>query len=183
MNLLILFAEFFRIGLFSVGGGLAALPFLYRLAETAEWLQAEQIPEMLAAAQSAPGAIGINLAVYAGFQCAGIPGGVCAALGMASPSIIVILIIARALQTFRENAVIQAIFSGLRPAAAGLLAAAALAAIKLSLYNPEWTAWHQILRPRETVLFALTFLLLRRYKGHPVIYIAAGGVIGAVLGL
>ncbi|MDR0387566.1 MAG: chromate transporter, partial [Treponema sp.] len=122
MIFLILFGEFFKIGLFSIGGGLATLPFLYRLAETYPWLPVEAIPDITAAVQFSPGAIGVNLSFYTGFLCAGIAGGVTAALGLITPSIVIIIIVARMLAVFKEDRTLKAVFTGLRPAAAGLLA-------------------------------------------------------------
>ncbi|MDR2101384.1 MAG: chromate transporter, partial [Treponema sp.] len=94
MTLLVLFAEFFKIGLFAVGGGLATLPFLYQLADKYDWLSRDMILDFQAVAQSLPGAIGANMAAYTGFRNAGISGGFIAALGLVSPSIIIIIIIA-----------------------------------------------------------------------------------------
>ncbi|MDR2797740.1 MAG: chromate transporter, partial [Treponema sp.] len=130
MTLWWLFAEFLKIGVFSIGGGLATLPFLYQLADTYEWISPELIGNIQAVAQSLPGAIGVNMAAYTGFLCAGIPGAAVAVLGLVSPSIIVIIIIARMLQAFKENQVVIAVFSGLRPAAGGLLCAAGFGALK-----------------------------------------------------
>jgi chromate transporter len=183
MIYLILFAEFFKTGLFAIGGGLATLPFLYKLAGAYPWLTPEMIPDMLAVAQSSPGAIGVNLAVYSGFHCAGIPGGIIAALGLVTPSIIIIIIIARMLRAFKTNRVVQSVFSGLRPAAAGLLAAAGFSAISLSLYGGPGDVWYQRFRLRECILFAVLFLLIRRFKVHPIVYIATAGVVGVILGL
>ncbi|GHV88381.1 chromate transporter [Spirochaetia bacterium] len=182
MTYLILFAEFFKIGLFAIGGGLATLPFLYRLAGAYPWLTQEMIPDMLAVAQSSPGAIGVNMAIYTGFRCAGIPGGIIAALGLVTPSVIIIIVVARMLRAFKENVTVQAVFSGLRPAAAGLLAAAGFSAISLSLYNPAASIWYQQLRWREALLFAILFLFIRRFKVHPIVYIAAAGGVGIALG-
>jgi chromate transporter len=183
MNLFMLFAQFFKIGLFSIGGGYATLPFLYEMAGKEAWLSAEKIGDMLAVAQSLPGAIGANLSVYTGFQCAGVPGGLIAALGLISPSIIIIIVIARILNAFKENAVVASLFSGFRPAGAGLLSAAALGALAVSLINPAAETWIALLRWRECVLFAAIFLLVRSLKQHPVVYIALAGVAGVALGL
>jgi chromate transporter len=181
--LLILFAEFFKIGLFSVGGGLATLPFLYQLADKYEWFSYESIMDMIAISESSPGAIGVNMATYTGFQCSGIPGAIIATLGLVSPSIIVIMIVARILLAFKESAPVQAVFSGLRPAATGLIAAAGFGVIWLSLYNDAASAWYEILRWREALLFAILFLLIRTLKKHPVVYIAIAGIAGMVLKL
>jgi chromate transporter len=183
MNLPLLFAEFFKIGLFSVGGGLATLPFLYELADRYEWLNPEQIGGIQALAQSAPGAIGVNMSALTGFQAAGIPGSFAAALGLISPSIIVIVIAAGMFRAFKENALVQAAFSGLRPAAAGLLAAAGFGAVKLALYNPAAEEWSALLRRRESILFAVLLCLIFKFKLHPAVYIAAAGIAGIVLGL
>jgi chromate transporter len=183
MKPFMLFAQFFKIGLFAVGGGYATLPFLYEMADKEEWLSVEKIGDMLAVAQSVPGAIGVNLSVYTGFQCSGTPGGMIAALGLATPSIIMIIGIARILNTFKESAIAASLFSGLRPAGAGLLSAAALGALALSLLNPVAKTWTAMLRWRECVLFVAIFLLIRLLKQHPIVYIALAGVVGVALGL
>jgi chromate transporter len=183
VNPLLLFAEFFKIGLFSVGGGLATLPFLFHLADTYGWLTREKVGDILAVAQSSPGAIGINMGAQTGFQALGLAGSIIAALGMALPSVVIILAAAKFLKTFKENSIVAAVFEGLRPAATGLLAAAAFGAWKLALYNPEWQEWYTILRRKECFLCAGIFIALRKLKFHPVVYIALGGAAGIMLGL
>jgi len=190
MNLLLLYAEFFKIGLFSIGGGYATLPFLFSMADNefvfirrVDWLNREMLGNFLAVAQSAPGAIGVNMAVQTGFVYEGIAGGIIAALGLISPAIIIIAAIARAVKAFKENRVVMSVFSGLRPAAAGLLAAAGAGVLKLSLYNGDGAHWNEFIRWRECALFAALFLLILKLKGHPIIYIAAGAVLGILLGL
>jgi chromate transporter len=180
---LILFWEFFKIGLFSIGGGLATLPFLYKLAEVYPWLPAETIPDIVAAAQFSPGAIGVNMSLYTGFRCAGIAGGIVAALGLIFPSIIIIILAARMFARFKENRTVKAVFSGLRPAAAGLLAAVTYTLIRSSLLNPGASLWDGLLRRRECLLFVVLFLAIYRFKLHPAFYIAAAGAAGIILGL
>jgi chromate transporter len=184
VKLLYLFAVFFRIGLFSVGGGLATLPFLFELADNSDgWLTREMIGNMLAVAQSLPGAIGVNISAYTGIRYAGVPGGCAAALGLVAPSIIVILMVARMLKAFKENAVVQSLFAGFRPAAAGLLSAAAFGAIALSLRNSAALQWYEYLRWKETLIFIVLFFLIYKLKKHPIIYIAAAGAAGIILKL
>jgi chromate transporter len=183
MKLFMLFTRFFKIGLFSVGGGYATLPFLYEIAAKETWLSAEKIGDMLAVAQSLPGAIGVNLSVYVGFQRAGVPGGLVAALGLVTPSIITIIVVARILNAFKKSAFVAAVFSGLRPAGAGLLSAAALGALSITLLDRAAETWIAMPRWRECALFAAIFLLIRSFKQHPVVYIALAGVAGMVLGL
>jgi chromate transporter len=183
VNLLLLYGQFFKIGLFSIGGGYATLPFLYELADASGQFSREEVGNMLAVAQSLPGAIGANLSAYAGFRFAGIPGALVAALGLISPSIIIIAVVARLLLAFRDNRIVSALFAGFRPAGAGLLSAAAFAAIAVSLYNPLGRLWYQALRWRELLLFGLLFFLVLKFKGHPVFYIAAAALAGILLAL
>jgi chromate transporter len=183
MNLFILYAEFFKIGLFSIGGGLATLPFLFDLAARYDWLGPEKVGDFLAIAQSSPGAVGVNMAAQSGFAAAGIPGAVIAPLGLVSVPIVVIIIVARMLARFKESRVVEAVFSGLRPAAAGLIGAAGFGVWKLSLYNGNAPIWYEALRLRETLLFIVLFALIRKFKKHPVVYIAAAGIAGVVFQL
>ena len=184
MKLLYLFASFFKIGLFAVGGGLATLPFLFEIADNSNgWLTREMIGDMLAVAQSLPGAIGVNLASYTGFRYAWIPGGYAAAISLTIPSIIVIVLVARMLQAFKESAIVKSIFSGFRPAAAGLLSAAGLGAIALSLRNAAAPVWYASMRWKETLIFAVLFFFVYKFNKHPIVYIAAAGVVGVILKL
>jgi chromate transporter len=183
VNLLLLYAEFFKIGLFAVGGGLATLPFLYQLADKYPWLSPEMVGDIQAMAQSSPGAIGSNMAALTGFQAAGVPGTFVAGLALVSPSIIIIVIVAGMFQAFKENVTVQAVFRGLRSAAAGLLSAAGFGAVKIALYNPGGEGWLAPLRWKECILFALLFFLIFKFKKHPIVYIAAAGAAGIALGL
>jgi chromate transporter len=181
--LFLLFAEFFKTGLFSIGGGLATLPFLYRMADVYDWMSYTDIANMLAVSESTPGPIGINMATYTGFNCAGVIGSVTATLGLVCPSIIVIVIIARILRSFKENAVVKAVFSGLRPAATGLIGAACFAVLRVALVQDAAELWYDFLKWRECILFLVIFLGVLLLKKHPIVYIAAAGVVGVVLGL
>ena len=183
MNLFLIYLLFFQIGVFAIGGGLATLPFLFQMADRYEWLNQEMIGNFLAIAQMSPGAIGVNVASQTGFQYGGIPGAILAALGLVSPAIVIISFIARVMQSFRENTIVKSVFSGLRPAAAGLLASAFLMTFMLVLFNRNSAQWYQIIRLREFVLFVVLYLLMLKFKFHPVIYIAAGALAGILLGL
>ena len=135
MILLKLFIEFFLVGLFSVGGGLATIPFLQNMAERTGWFSLDQLTNMIAVSESTPGPLGVNMASYVGYTTAGIPGAVIATLGLIAPCVIIIIIIAAILKKFRNNPHIEAIFYGLRPASAALIAAACWAVICLSLVS------------------------------------------------
>ena len=107
MMLLRLFREFFQTGLFAVGGGLATLPFLSRMADTTGWFTHSQLADMVAVSESTPGPIGVNMATYVGFLTAGVPGAIAATLGLVMPSILIILLIAAFLRSFRENRLVE----------------------------------------------------------------------------
>lgn len=132
-----LFYEFFLIGLFSIGGGLATLPFLEELGIRRGWFSTQLLADMLAVSESTPGPIGVNMATYTGYTTAGSLGGVVATIGIISPSIIIILIIANLLVKFTDNKYVNSAFNGLRPASAGLVSAACISTLAVSLFMPN----------------------------------------------
>ena len=188
MILLSLFWEFFKTGLFATGGGMATLPFLYRMSETKGWFTAAQLADMVAVSESTPGPIGVNMATYVGYTTAGIPGSLIATIGLITPSIIVILIIARILQKFRTNKTVDAAFYGLRPCSVGLIAAAGLLVVKIALFTLDRYAETHVLLDAlnlKAILLAAVLLFLTRgvkqvKKLHPIFFILASAVIGIV---
>ena len=126
MNLLLLFYEFAKVGLFAVGGGLATIPFLQDMGSRTGWFTNAQLTTMIAVSESTPGPMGVNMATYVGYSIEGIPGAVVATLGLIAPSIVVIIIIAGFLQKFRQSRTVDAVFQGLRPASTALIASAGL---------------------------------------------------------
>lgn len=195
MIFLRLFYEFFKVGLFSVGGGLATLPFLRHLGDVTGWFSAADLANMVAVSESTPGAMGVNMATYVGFTMGGqsglpfgsIVGAVVATLGLVAPSILVILIIAKFLQKFRQSAVVDGVFSGLRPASTGLIAAAGLSVAQIALLTgAAWTGWNSltaIINWKGVILAAAVFVCMQvkaLKKLHPIVYIAAAAVIGVV---
>ncbi len=188
MILLKLFFEFFKTGLFAVGGGMATLPFLYDISERTGWFTQAQLADMIAVGESTPGPIGVNMATYVGFETAGIPGAVIATLGLVTPSVIIILIIARVLKQFRENPTVDAAFYGLRPCSIALIAAAGLLVAKITFLDVQ--AWKPgeglqgLLRWKAILLAALLLFLTRGVKPlkklHPIVFIAASAIVGVV---
>lgn len=186
-----LFWEFFKVGLFSVGGGLATLPFLYSLGAKTGWFSTADVANMLAVSESTPGPIGVNMATYAGFDCAGVLGGVVATLGLVTPSVIVIVLIAMALQAFRTNKYVDAAFYTLHPASTGLIAAAGWSVFALVLVNLDAyrASYHfaDLLQWKNLILFAaiwvLTNLVKPLKKLHPVVFLALAAVVGIVFRL
>ena len=186
-----LFWEFFKVGLFSVGGGLATLPFLYSLGAKTGWFSTADVANMLAVSESTPGPIGVNMATYAGFDCAGVLGGVVATLGLVTPSVIVIVLIAMALQAFRTNKYVDAAFYTLHPASTGLIAAAGWPVFALVLVNLDaYRASYQqadLLQWKILILFAVIWVLTNLVKPlkklHPVVFLALAAVVGIVFRL
>ena len=179
-----LFLEFFKTGLFSVGGGLATLPFLYEISDKTGWFSDADIADMIAISESTPGAIGINMSTYAGYKAAGIAGGIVATLSLALPSFIVILVVAAFLDRFKENRYVEAAFYGLRPASIAMISAAGLNVVKIALINiPAFLESHnfmQLILWKAVLLAVVIFLARRKLKLHPVLFIAASAVVGIV---
>ena len=202
-----LFIEFFKTGLFAVGGGMATIPFLYRMADATGWFTANDVANMIAVGESTPGPIGVNMATYVGFvtgmnqhgATGAVMGGVTATLGLITPSIIIILIIAIFLKNFRENPYVKKAFYGLRPASTGLIAAAGLAVVTDNLLFMEkmldstesvvisgtgllaainWKGW--IL---AVLLWIFTNKVAKTKKWHPIVFIGISAVIGVVFAM
>ena len=186
MIYLLLFYEFFKIGLFSVGGGLATVPFLYDLAEKYPWFTAEGVADMIAISESTPGPIGINMATYAGYNAAGLGGSVTAMLAIALPGILIVMIVAAVLTRFKQSRLVQSAFYGIRPAVTGLISAACLAVMKVSLFRYDAFVsggmdWSVLINLKAALLFAALLFLIRKYKKHPVVYIAGAAVLGVLI--
>ncbi|MBR1584109.1 MAG: chromate transporter [Clostridia bacterium] len=184
MTLLRLMLEFAKTGLFSVGGGLATLPFLYEMSNATGWFTHADIADMIAVSESTPGAIGINMSTYAGFKTAGVPGGILATLALAAPSVIVILIIAQFLNKFRGNRLVDGAFYGLRPASIAMITAAGLNVAKVALVNLDAFAATgnigDLFIWKALILAVLIFIGQRKLKWSPVIFIALSAVVGIV---
>lgn len=182
-----LFFEFFKAGLFAVGGGMATLPFLYDMSDKMGWFTYADLANMVAISESTPGPIGINMATYVGYTLRGVPGALTATVGLITPSIIIILIIAKFLQAFKDSPLVDAAFYGLRPASTGLIAAAGLSVLALVLVNPgvsENAGILELINLKSILLIAVLYYftaVCKKTKGlHPVCFIAASAVVGIV---
>ena len=188
MILLRLFYEFFKTGLFAVGGGMATIPFLQNIGATTGWFTDADLTTMIAVSESTPGPIGVNMATYVGFSTAGVPGAVVATLGLITPSVIIILIIARVLAAFRQNKVVDAAFYGLRPCSVGLIAAAGLRVVKIALFDVDLYRQTGVLMNLfqwKAIALAAVLIVLTRYvkplkKLHPVFFILGSAAVGAL---
>ncbi len=193
-----LFYEFFKTGLFAVGGGMATLPFLQDIGETTGWYTYAELMNMLAVSESTPGPIGINMATYVGFTLAGVPGAVVATLGEITPSIVIILVIAVLLKNFRDNRFVNMAFYGLRPASSGLIGAAGVTVIlevltRVTVLKPaEGSLLHRFAAESAgfaslfnwqglalaAVLLVLTNWVKQTRDLHPIVFIGVSAVVG-----
>ena len=191
-----LFFRFFSVGLFSVGGGLATLPFLTDMAETTGWFTQTDISNMIAISESTPGPIGINMATYVGFQtgegfagfAGGILGALVAPLGLTAPALIVIIIISRVLMKFRSSKYVEWIFYGLRAASLGLIASACLGVAKIAFFSADAFAeggnFLMAVDYKSILLSVLVFIGITRFKKiHPVVFILIAAAVGIVFKL
>lgn len=181
-----LFYEFFKTGLFAIGGGMATLPFLTDMGERTGWFTRSQLADMVAVSESTPGPIGVNMATYVGFETGGVAGAVIATLGLVAPSIIIILIIAAFLKAFRSNKYVERVFYGIRPASTGLIAAAGVSVMLLCLFDTEAFkasgALSDLVSLKGVLLFAAVWVLTNLVKPtknlHPIVFIGLSAVAG-----
>ena len=183
MIFLQLFYEFFKTGLFAVGGGLATLPFLEDISQRTGWFTSAQLADMLAISESTPGPIGVNMATYVGFETAGILGALCATVGLVMPSVIIIVLVSKVLAKFRTNTYVEAAFYGLRPASVAMVASAGIGVAMTTLLNLTASGFGG-LRWRELVL-AVGILVLTNFvpkvkKFHPIVFIALAAAVGII---
>lgn len=188
MIFLELFFRFFAVGLFSIGGGLATLPFLTAMGESTGWFGAAEISNMVAISESTPGPLGINMATYIGYQVGGVPGAILAPLGEITPSVIIILIISRILIKFRSSKYVNNAFYALRAASVGLIAAACLSVAKIAMFNNELFeqtgSFFSSIKIECVILCAVIFACIKLFKKvHPIVFIIAAAIIGILLKL
>lgn len=190
-----LFYEFFKTGLFSIGGGMATIPFLYKMSDATGWFTHDDLANMIAVSESTPGPIGVNMATYVGYVTGmqegsalhATLGAVTATLGLITPSIIIILIVAMFLRSFRDNKYVNNAFYGLRPASMGLVAAAGLSVVINNLFEPKvfeqgfdlsvinWVGWGLAI-----VLWIFTNKVKKTKGLHPIIFILVSAIAGII---
>ena len=185
-----LFFEFFKTGLFAIGGGMATLPFLYDMADKTGWFTSAQLADMIAISESTPGPIGVNMATYVGFTTAGIWGAIIATIGLITPSVIIIIIISYFLKSFRDNKYVDVAFYALRPASTGLIAAAGLSVVTITLLQIDLFKstskiidlfnWKSLIL--AFIIYILTNYVKQTKKLHPVFFIVGSAIIGMLFG-
>lgn len=183
-KLFLLLLEFFKTGLFAIGGGPATIPFLMDMAKKYPWFSVQELSDMIAISESTPGPVGINMATYAGFKTLGTFGCVLSTLALTAPSIVIILIIARFLEGFQENKIVKAIFAGIKPAVTALIAVAVLNIFKVSLFDISG----ETISPRiaSIIIGVIIFALLqwpKTKKMHPALWFLFAALIGIIFKL
>lgn len=184
MIYLTLFFEFFKIGLFSVGGGMATIPFLMELAEHYPWFTSAELANMIAISESTPGPIGINMATYAGYNAAGFAGSLVATFSLVAPALIIIVIIAKFMSNFSDNKYVKGAFSGIRPMIAALIGYAVWQIASITFFAVEGS---HIEFHFEAILICAILLVVFQLKPfrklHPIVWILIGAILGIVLKL
>lgn len=182
-----LYLRFFMVGLFSIGGGMATLPFLYDMADTTGWFSVADIANMLAVSEITPGAIGVNMASYCGYMVAGIPGDLIATLGLITPGIAVILLICRIMDRFRNSALVQWAMYGLRAASVGLILNALLSVLSVTMLSEGASLSGGAagilghLNIPAVLLALVIFLGMNRFKKlNPVVFMAFSAAVGVI---
>lgn len=172
MTYILLFYEFFKIGLFAIGGGLVTIPFLFALTQKYDWFSQLELTNMIAVAESTPGPIGVNMATYAGFNTEGLIGAVTTTFALILPSFIIIIIIAKLMDKYSCNLRVRDFLTGVRPAVIALILWAAVPLAKISLTSDI-----------RIMLFVAILAAMRLWKKSPIFYIALAALIGIVLKL
>lgn len=199
MIFLRLFCEFFKAGLFAVGGGLATLPFLYDISDATGWFTHHQLVDMVAISESTPGPIGINMATYVGFTTGsgtglgifgGILGVLAATIGLVAPSVIIVIAVAKILQKFSSNKYVQYVFSGLRPASVGMIGAALYSVMSVSIFHVDAASFLSgisITMSVKALILAAAIFVLSRIKFtkdkktlHPAVWLLLSAIVGII---
>ncbi len=167
-----LILEFFKIGLFSFGGGYATIPFLYHISEVYHWYSLDELTQMVAVASITPGPVGINVATYAGLKSAGVFGALIATTAEMLPSLILVIIVSKLLKKFSDNFYVKSIIETLKPISCALLTSVAIGLLKPSLGDIK-----------AMILLAFLLILSWKSKKDPLFYILISAVIGVIINI
>ena len=170
MIYILLFIEFFKIGIFSIGGGYATIPFLYHIINTHHWYTAQQLSDMIAISILTPGPVGINMATFAGFQTAGVSGAIFASVSLILPSYLLVITISKILIKYKDNFYIKAILDSLKPTGCALLTVVGINLIKENIVDIY-----------SLTLLSLLFIISFKFKKNPICYFLIGGIFGILI--
>ncbi len=182
-----LFTMFFRIGLFSFGGGLAMLPLIFQSVQDFGIMSSQEFSDLVALSQVTPGPVAVNAATYVGFNYSGIPGALIATLGVCLPSFVIMLIVMKFIDKFNDSKGVQGAFTGIRPVTVGMIAAAAIFVSETVLVNGSlvskslFTSGVEYFNLIPIAIFAVTIVLVSIFKIKPITVMIVMGIIGALL--
>ena len=179
-----LFYTFFTIGLFTFGGGYAMLPLIQEQVLAHGWLSMEELVDFVAISESTPGPFAVNIATYVGAETAGVPGALCATLGVVLPSFLVILLVAKFYLRFKNSKAVSGVMYGLRSAVVGLIAAALFGMLATVFFHNVEVSWSNVLTPEflcSAVIFAVMAVFALK-KINPIIIIVSSAAVGILCG-
>ncbi len=180
-----LFWEFFKTGLFAIGGGLATLPFIYEMQAKTGWFTLDDISNMIAISESTPGPMGINMATFTGFTVAGIPGCIIAVLGLICPALVIIIIISNMLEKFKDSKYVAYAMYGLRAASAALITVAVLQVARVAFLHydvfQETGKLADLFNPIAIVYGIILYFVYKKTDKHPILYICISAAVGILL--
>lgn len=183
MILLELFLSFFQIGLFSFGGGYAALPLIEQeLIHAQGWITSQQFIDILTLSEMTPGPIAINAATFSGNQIAGVPGGIVATVGVTLPSVIIVQLLAYFYFKYKNLTMVQGVIQGVRPAVVALIASAGVTIFMTAMFgHSDWPVALSEINWISIFIFAVGLLFMRRFKASPIQIILISGVAGGLV--
>ncbi len=170
MIFLKLFFEFFKTGLFSIGGGYATIPFLYQISISRGWYSIKELSDILAISVITPGPVGVNMATYAGFKTTGLLGAICATISLVIPSYFIVILVCKIIKKYNENPMVQGILYALKPASFGMLFAVFLNIIKSNINSIP-----------SVIVFSALFIITFFFKKNPSWYFLFAIIIGLIL--
>ena len=184
MIFLELFLAFLKIGAFTFGGGYAMVPLIQAEVERMGWLTSEELIDFIAVSESTPGPLAVNMATFVGIRTAGVPGALCATLGVCLPSFVIILLVEKFFQKFKESLAVKGAMSGLKPAVIGLIAAAFVSVSKTVFFSGgiSVSVFTGIDFWIALCIFILTAVLSFKKKVHPIVLIVLAAALGIIAG-
>ena len=162
--------EFFKIGLFSFGGGYATIPFLYHISQEFNWYTLDELTQMVAVASITPGPVGINVATYAGLKSAGVLGSALATTAEMLPSLFLVIIVSKLLKKFSDNFYVKSTIETLKPVSCALLTSVAIGLLKPGIKDIK-----------AMILLGVLLLLSWKSKRDPLYYILISAIVGVLL--
>lgn len=178
-----LFFSFLQIGLFSIGGGYAAIPLIQnQVVDTNQWLTMTQFADIITIAEMTPGPIAINSATFVGIQVAGIPGAIISTIGCVFPSCVIVLILAYIYYRFKELNMVKGVLAGLRPAVVAMIASAGVSLVIMAMYGQrELPANLTSINYISVAIFVVALTILRKFKVNPIYIMAGAGATGIIM--